>query len=445
MKRSFTSAARYLVVCLPLLAGLPAVVCVSEAAPTIVSTVPANMATGVSPSAAIVVTFSEAMDPNATSAQFMDVTTTQFLTTFSFAWSSANKVLTCTPTTPLPAGHMIYWMVDGSNPSGTPLGGTPAGMFTVATAAGTGCDPNAPMASFTVSKGWLYAQADAGAPTLDPNSPFCFLACTTLPCPRNATNVNLQAPSGATANMSLSPLPGHLTLTECGFAGPAALDAAYAPGNYVFNIQAVGSNQAVTLNFPASLTQPPAPHLANYLAAQSINPAQPFTLAWDPMSGGSTADWIYVEIYGGAFKTPSVGEAGALNGTATGVIIPAGALQPNQSYSGSVTFYHYLLLTNGASHLALTYRASITEFDLKTSAATSTLILANPVWAGPGHFSFEVNCSTGQSLVAEYCADLASQQWVTLWSTNSPSQRVRFTDPQAATSGHLYYRVRTGP
>ena len=30
MKRSFTSAARFLVVCLPLLAGLPAVVCVSE-------------------------------------------------------------------------------------------------------------------------------------------------------------------------------------------------------------------------------------------------------------------------------------------------------------------------------------------------------------------------------------------------------------------------------
>ena len=39
---------------------------------------------------------------------------------------------------------------------------------------------------------------------------------------------------------------------------------------------------------------------------------------------GTTTDCIYVEIYGGVFRTPNLGEVGALNGTATSVTIPAG-------------------------------------------------------------------------------------------------------------------------
>jgi hypothetical protein len=44
----------------------------AQAAPTILSTVPANGASGVSPTTTIVFTFSEAMDPDATTAFFYD-------------------------------------------------------------------------------------------------------------------------------------------------------------------------------------------------------------------------------------------------------------------------------------------------------------------------------------------------------------------------------------
>jgi hypothetical protein len=416
----------------------------AQAVPTIISTVPANMATGVSPTAPIVFTFSEAMNISVTTVLFMDTSTSQYLTTTP-VWSVGNTVLTCSPAPSWPANHMILWMASGSSAGGSALGGTTSGFFTPA-AASTGCDTNASMLSFTVSKGWMYEQASAAAPALNTNSPYCFLACMSLPCPRNATNVSLQLPTGPVPNMTLSPIPGHLTLMDCSYANQAAFEAAYPYGDYRFNVQSVSSNQQVTVNFPSSLTQPAAPHLTNYLAAQAINPAQPFALGWDPFPGGTTADCIYVEIYGGVYQTPLLGAPGTLNGTATRVVIPAGTFQPNHPYSGCVTFYHYQLLTNGSSHLSLTYRASTTEFNLSTGAGSAYCpAITNAGWAGAGLFKFEVVCPTNQPLVAEWRTNLSAGQWQTLCSTNSVSQRVQFTDPRAAANARLFYRVRTGP
>jgi methionine-rich copper-binding protein CopC len=412
----------------------------SQATPTILSTVPASMATGVSPTTTIRFTFSEAMNPAATTVMLMDVSTNQTVAA-SPAWSGGNTILTCTPSAPLAANHMILWQLSGLSAAGAALGGTTAGIFTTA-AAGTGCDTNALMLSFTVSKGWMYAQSSTAAPALNPANPYCFLACMSLPCPRDATNVSLQLPGGSVPNLVLA-YAGHLTLPDCSYLNQSAFEAAYPYGNYTFNVQAVASNQTVTVNFPSSITQPPAPHLTNYLAAQSINPAQPFVLGWDPLTGGTAADCIYVEIYGGVFHTPNLGSTGALNGTATSVTIPTGTFQPNQSYSGCVTFYHCQLLTNGTSYLSLTYRASTTEFGLHTTSGASSLVLTNAGCVA-GAFGFEVTCTNGQALVAEYTTNLASHQWLTLVSTNSPGQRVRFTDSKPATNKQIFYRVRTG-
>jgi hypothetical protein len=42
-------------------------------------------------------------------------------------------------------------------------------------------------------------------------------------------------------------------------------------------------------------------------------------------------------------------------------------------------------------------------------------------------------------------ANLAARQWQAWSATNSPSQRVRFTDPRTATNAYLFYPVRVGP
>ena len=100
-----------------------------DAQPTIVSTVPPSGASGVSPSAALVITFSEAMNTSVTVAYLVDSTTYGFLPA-SLAWSAGNTVLTCTPTAALPANRTIWWTVNGRNLAGVALSGYTGGTFT---------------------------------------------------------------------------------------------------------------------------------------------------------------------------------------------------------------------------------------------------------------------------------------------------------------------------
>ena len=282
------------------------------------------------------------MNPGATAASFFAYLGADFqMVTATTAWGSGNTILTCTPTAPLPAGYTVMWSVDGEDTFGITMDND-FDTFTVSGggSSGTGCDAAVPMYSFTVSKGWLYQQISTASPALDTGNPYCFLACTTIPCPTGATNVSLRMPIGIEVNEKGTGIPGHLNHLDCSYATPAALDAAYGTGDYRFTVQATASNLPVTVNFPA-FTQPSAPHVSNWAAAQAIDPTQPFTLTWDAMAGGTVADCIYVEIYGSVFKTPTLGEAGALTGTATSITIPANTLQPNQNYQGAITFYHY--------------------------------------------------------------------------------------------------------
>ena len=100
-----------------------------HAQPTIVSTVPPNGASGVSPSAAVIITFSEPMNNSVTTADFVSSNPYEELTT-SPSWNADNTVLTCTPTEPLPANRTIWWTVNGTNSAGTALSGYIGGTFT---------------------------------------------------------------------------------------------------------------------------------------------------------------------------------------------------------------------------------------------------------------------------------------------------------------------------
>jgi len=103
----------------------------APAAPTIVSSVPANTATGVAPTAAVIITFSEAMNTSLTTADFTATNPYQEVPTTP-TWSAGNTVLTCTPTPAFPASQMILWGVSGQNASGVPLTGYTGGTFTTA-------------------------------------------------------------------------------------------------------------------------------------------------------------------------------------------------------------------------------------------------------------------------------------------------------------------------
>jgi hypothetical protein len=359
---------------LALLASLWTTLAFSQ--PTIVSTFPANMATGVSPTTAVVFGFSQPMNPAATAAQFLDPTAFPpvFLPAVS-AWSGGNMILTCTPVSSWPANKMIVWSVEGENPAGDSLDGDSAGMFTTGGGSTGGTCTNE-IGSLTVAKGVLYSQTSAGAPTLEPNFPHALVACASVACSNwTTTNITLTIPGGAITNLPVTPIPGHFSLTVIA-PSPTALENSYPNGNYLFTLQSSAASLPSLVNFPANITFPNAPHLTNYVSAQAINPTQAFTLGWDAFQGAGAGDCVYLEIYGGVFQTPAPGAPGTLPGTARAVTIPANTLQPNQTYSGGLTFYDMILSTNLNGYINLVYRAATTEFELRTTSGAPTLSIA---------------------------------------------------------------------
>ena len=412
----------------------------AQAEPTITSPPPAN---GVSPSAAIVFTFSEAMNTNLTEVTFYNFSPPYNALPTTAVWSGGDTVLTCTPSPAFPANSTIVWSAYGENPAGDPLGGTPGGLFTTGTGSGgSGSGTNA-ITTFSVGKVHHFNQTSTGSPTLDPTTPYDFSGVTALSSNRTATNVVLTLPTASVSNLTQLPLQPEIYILYGFGTSLSTYDATYPAGDYSFLVKAVSSNQTVVVNLPTTniLAQPGAPHLTNYPAAQAVNPSQAFVLGWDAFTGGTAADYIDVDI-GTAYGTPNPGLPGALTGTARTFTIPPGTLQPNSNYLSRIGFFHYVGATNG-SYATAAYRATYTEFSLITTGS-GPLVLANASWT-PGVFSFDVLCTNGQIVTVEYTNVLKAVNWTRLLTTNSPGTQFHVVSTQAAAYPSLFYRARNGP
>jgi hypothetical protein len=424
------------------LTGSLALLSSALAQPTIVSTVPANFATGVSPTAPVIFTFSTAMDTSATYAVFFDTLGNSLLVTPS--WSADMKVLTNTPNPPFPSPNkMIAWSVNGFDQAFNPLGGDTSGFFTTGSGGGgTGSGTNS-ITTFSVGKTWNYLQTSSAAPFLSHDNTYQFIGTTALKSNRTATSVGLTLPTSVMTSLTQNALRPELFLLVDSSTNLSSFDTNYPNGDYVFDVQAATSNQQVTVNLPSNLAQPGAPQVSNFTAAQSIDPAQPFTLTWDAFPGGTAADYINLEIEG-SFRTPDIFTPGALNGTATSVLIPATTLPPNRFLQGHLAFFHYIAVSN-SSDLKFASRATVTQFFVTTTSGSAggPLVLTNASWSG-GTFSFAVTSAAGQTLTVEYSTNMQAGSWNKLVTTNSPAGRVWITDPQAILDKYRLYRARTG-
>jgi hypothetical protein len=134
-----------------------------------------------------------------------------------------------------------------------------------------------------------------------------------------------------------------------------------------------------------------------------------------------------------------------LNGTATSVVIPAGALQPNTAYEGALGFYRASTNTFGTSHVTAAFRATFTRFTLVTSgSAGGALILTNSAWNG-FFFSFDVLSAPGQRYTVD-SAETVSGPWLPLLTTNAPPNgRVEVFDLNSFNVPSRFYRARNSP
>lgn len=419
----------------------------ATAQPT-VSSVPVNGATGVSPGAAVVFTFSTAMnpDPGVTFAQFYDFAVSFTPLPVNAVWSAGNTVLTCTPTPAFVNNHSIIWSVTGQDTLENDLVGDTAGTFTTGSGGGGGggSGTNA-ITSFVVGKAWEYNQTSTATPTLDADLPYLFSALNSLASNRTATAITLALPTAAVSNL-VQNFVHHEDYYLSGYnTNLTTFNATFPAGNYVFNVTSNAANQQVTVNLPA-YTQPNAPHVSNYAAAQAINPAQPFNLTWDAFTGGSSADYIAVAI-GDNFETPGFGLTNALNGTATFLTIPAGTLQAGSNYDCSIGFYHAVLTTNNVGqYITSAFVASLTQFSISTAGTVMAAPVLTNATRTAGTFGFDILTSPGQTLTVVYSTNLnnAVATWPILLTTNSPGSVVHIIDPHAATNRTCFYRARNG-
>jgi hypothetical protein len=198
------------------------------------------------------------------------------------------------------------------------------------------------------------------------------------------------------------------------------------------------------------MTQPNAPHVTNYTAAQAINPAAPFTLGWDPFTGGAGAsNFVYLNITRSGtnvFQTGSPGTSNALAGTALTVTIPANTLPAGGTFDATLGFYRASLVTNDPVNVSSAFRASATQFTVTTTSGTGgTLTLVNPKVAN-GTASFDITCSVGQLFTILSATNLTvpPAQWTVLLTTNPTGTSVHFPDPRPATSRSMFYKARNG-
>jgi methionine-rich copper-binding protein CopC len=421
--------------------------------PTIVSSVPADLATGVSITAGVVFTFSEAMDTNATSATFLDETTFGLLTVTT-NWNAGNTVLTCTPNPAFPVSSEIVWVIQGQDPGGNSLGGIPEGSFTTGTnssggGGGGGTTGTNKLTSFVVATGILYDQASADTLVLDTNNPYVFTADVSLASNRSALSATVTLPSGSVSNLFSIPTDPGFFIFPAESTNQTTFDTTFGNGDYIFKVVATDSNQQVTVDLPSSLAQPGAPQVANYAATQSVNPTLPFTLQWEAFVGGTASDYIYVSI-GDVYSTGQPDTSNALPGTATSTEILANTLQTNMSYNAMIGFYHTIVTSNNPSYITLALREAITQFSLLTTTtgggATGPLVLTNASWSGHT-FTFDVTSAINQTVTIQYNTNigLASSAWKTLLTTNSATGSIQVADSVNTGNSSVFYRAQFGP
>jgi hypothetical protein len=419
----------------------------SVLAQTTITSDPPDGASGISTTSAVVFTFSAAVDPNSTMVTFYSTSPFGSYSVNS-TWNSGNTVLTCTPISPFEPNATINWSVIVNV---TPIPIFALGTFSTGAATGGGGGGSGTNAITTFSVGIIYYndQTNSAVAAPDADIGYGFTATTSLSSNRTATAVTVTLPTGGTP-VSLTRNFSHHEdyFFFASSTNQATFESTYPGGAYVFNITG-DSNLQGTATLQAKTSQPNTPQVLNFAEAQTVDAAKPFTLKWDPFQGGTAADFISVSVSDengtNFYQTANFGTNGALPGTATSVVIPAGKVLPNSTNTALVVFYRFQATTN-ASYATVAYRATGTWLSYITIGAPTTVpVVSNPVWSG-NSFNFDVATTSNQVLKVRFSTDctLPITQWQTILTTNSPGTSLHLNlTPQAGSAG--YFRLQSGP
>ena len=201
----------------------------------------------------------------------------------------------------------------------------------------------AEVASYSTFKVARFHQASAAPPaTLDFPNAYCFGARLFTAKPGEVIKARVTPPIGSARDLNE---PGPLSLDFNGgrfFDSKANLDDAFPSGNNVFEIN--GSAETSRLTIPDGELYPqtvPAVAPETWVAMQSLDACQPFTLTWNGFKRHPAADtaFTFVRIYEeGAYSDPPRYAVGLLDPGTNRCLVPANVLKSATRYRVELIF-----------------------------------------------------------------------------------------------------------
>jgi hypothetical protein len=147
------------------------------------------------------------------------------------------------------------------------------------------------------------------------------------------------------------------------------------------------------------------------------------------------------------FQTADPGQAGALNGTAASLVIPANTLPAATPLGGQLLFARAVSVDSttysGVTGFASYYK--FTQFNLATTAVTNSppprLAVVTP--NNPGQFQLQLIGQAGLQYVVEASTSLLSGSWEPLITNTAAGGQFNYTDSQSPNFRFRFYRGRT--
>lgn len=247
-----------------------------------------------------------------------------------------------------------------------------------------------------VVKNQAWVQTGPDAMSFATEEPWSYNA-TLLVDDQGINNATLTFPDGSTQPFAQDAGSDTWNANE-DYATKAELDAAFpntAQGeNYLieweFGATGIGGAQ---LGFAEpGLGYPNVPKVVNYEAAQNIDPAQPFTLEWEPFAnavGGLTADSLIVleiqDLEGNSVFRSELTDIGSiLTGADTSVEIPAGTFAEGMTYRVGLGFVRPVAALLLNDPIVVVGVSSATALEIQTIGGAPANIFAGAEDLGGG-------------------------------------------------------------
>lgn len=232
----------------------------------------------------------------------------------------------------------------------------------------------ADVTSYFVSKGNIYTQTNSGPPHLHV-VPWIFHARVTTP---NINLISEATVSHSTFLDGLTPRATNYWTIIRSFSAQSGFNPFFPDTNWVLAINTANDGWK-TNHLPLFVSSyPAAPHIANYATAQSVDPSADFTLTWDAWPGASPGNLVSLVVFHRKRTAPVVfqtstrlGDATALPGTATSIVIPAGTFETGRVYLARLRFDQIIAtnLTNYPGVPGFSSSFASTDFYIKTLGA----------------------------------------------------------------------------